>query len=155
DGDQGARTRDRTKAAALARRAARGDRDAVLLARPDQRDDHEPSRGASAGTRARRAARRRNPVLKVCYFGTYERGYPRNSQVISCLRGAGVEVLEEHVSVWNGERHGWGAGSGRALRLAAAEAQLLARRPPDDVRSEEHTSELQSRGHLVCRLLLE
>src|SRR5437660_2653645 len=26
-------------------------------------------------------------------------------------------------------------------------------RPPD--RSEEHTSELQSRGHLVCRLLLE
>src|SRR2546422_6688835 len=26
---------------------------------------------------------------------------------------------------------------------------------PDDVRSEEHTSELQSRLHLVCRLLLE
>src|SRR5690625_6385040 len=26
---------------------------------------------------------------------------------------------------------------------------------PDGVRSEEHTSELQSRGHLVCRLLLE
>src|SRR5690625_6741028 len=29
-------------------------------------------------------------------------------------------------------------------------------RPPAlDQRSEEHTSELQSRGHLVCRLLLE
>src|SRR5690625_6305984 len=27
--------------------------------------------------------------------------------------------------------------------------------PDDSVRSEEHTSELQSRGHLVCRLLLE
>src|SRR5439155_23464887 len=26
---------------------------------------------------------------------------------------------------------------------------------PFDARSEEHTSELQSRGHLVCRLLLE
>src|SRR5690625_4490419 len=25
---------------------------------------------------------------------------------------------------------------------------------PDNARSEEHTSELQSRGHLVCRLLL-
>src|SRR5437660_5674018 len=25
----------------------------------------------------------------------------------------------------------------------------------DEYRSEEHTSELQSRGHLVCRLLLE
>src|SRR5689334_23641866 len=27
--------------------------------------------------------------------------------------------------------------------------------PPIDVRSEEHTSELQSQFHLVCRLLLE
>src|SRR5690625_5765396 len=27
--------------------------------------------------------------------------------------------------------------------------------PPCATRSEEHTSELQSRGHLVCRLLLE
>src|SRR5690625_6171858 len=26
---------------------------------------------------------------------------------------------------------------------------------PQETRSEEHTSELQSRGHLVCRLLLE
>src|SRR5439155_11077441 len=28
-------------------------------------------------------------------------------------------------------------------------------RAPHPTRSEEHTSELQSRGHLVCRLLLE
>src|SRR3712207_7969642 len=28
-------------------------------------------------------------------------------------------------------------------------------RPPSGVRSEEHTSELQSRQYLVCRLLLE
>src|SRR5436305_11402494 len=28
-------------------------------------------------------------------------------------------------------------------------------RLPDEARSEEHTSELQSRPHLVCRLLLE
>src|SRR5215510_15583573 len=28
-------------------------------------------------------------------------------------------------------------------------------RPCRNTRSEEHTSELQSRGHLVCRLLLE
>src|SRR5690625_6630521 len=27
--------------------------------------------------------------------------------------------------------------------------------PHDQLRSEEHTSELQSRGHIVCRLLLE
>src|SRR3989442_11736078 len=28
-------------------------------------------------------------------------------------------------------------------------------RMPDEARSEEHTSELQSRPHLVCRLLLD
>src|SRR5439155_26904902 len=31
--------------------------------------------------------------------------------------------------------------------------RVVAQHPP--ARSEEHTSELQSRGHLVCRLLLE
>src|SRR6266511_1316045 len=39
-------------------------------------------------------------------------------------------------------------------RITRAEQQLLERHAPE-VRSEEHTSELQSRGHLVCRLLLE
>jgi glycosyltransferase involved in cell wall biosynthesis len=69
--------------------------------------------------------------LKVCYFGTYERAYPRNAQVISCLRGVGVEVEEEHVSVWDDLREGWAAGPGRAGRLLVAEVRLLARRPAD------------------------
>src|SRR5207253_5991726 len=36
-------------------------------------------------------------------------------------------------------------------------AKVIALQVPsaDEARSEEHTSELQSRGHLVCRLLLE
>src|SRR5437870_10374494 len=34
-------------------------------------------------------------------------------------------------------------------------AQSPAAWPRRAIRSEEHTSELQSRGHLVCRLLLE
>src|SRR2546422_6234944 len=34
-------------------------------------------------------------------------------------------------------------------------AQLKEECPETEVRSEEHTSELQSRLHLVCRLLLE
>src|SRR5439155_11395696 len=33
--------------------------------------------------------------------------------------------------------------------------EKLGKRFKDVTRSEEHTSELQSRGHLVCRLLLE
>lgn len=47
---------------------------------------------------------------------------------MSCLRGAGVEVEEEHVSVWDDLRHGWTAGPARALRLVAAEARLFTRR---------------------------
>jgi glycosyltransferase involved in cell wall biosynthesis len=66
--------------------------------------------------------------VRVCYFGTYERDYPRNAQVVSCLRDAGVEVHEEHVSVWEDVRQGWAVGPGRALRLCAAEARLFARR---------------------------
>jgi glycosyltransferase involved in cell wall biosynthesis len=69
--------------------------------------------------------------LRVTYFGTYERAYPRNAQVISCLRAAGVEVAEEHVAVWDGRRDAWSAGTGLALRLAAAEARLLTRRTDD------------------------
>src|SRR5437660_8958891 len=64
DRPEGARPRDRGAPAADARRAPRRDRDAVLLARPDQRDDHEPPRRTGTGTRARRVARRRNPLLR-------------------------------------------------------------------------------------------
>src|SRR5690606_42123811 len=44
-----------------------------------------------------------------------------------------------------------GAGSPDPLELSAAQAQLVSA----SARSEEHTSELQSRENLVCRLLLE
>src|ERR1041385_5013375 len=45
----------------------------------------------------------------------------------------------------------------RTSRLSAPPASGAAptSRPPPTPRSEEHTSELQSRLHLVCRLLLE
>jgi len=66
--------------------------------------------------------------LRVLYFGTYERDYPRNAQVISCLRRAGVNVTERHEAVWEGRRESWRAGAREAARLAVAEARLL-RRP--------------------------
>src|SRR5437870_10167445 len=48
-------------------------------------------------------------------------------------------------------------GNRDALRRDAIELRSdpCAFVPDDHGRSEEHTSELQSRGHLVCRLLLE
>src|SRR5690625_6060996 len=41
------------------------------------------------------------------------------------------------------------------LSMTRSEPQAAYTRPKSWVRSEEHTSELQSRGHLVCRLLQE
>src|SRR5437870_7665573 len=55
--------------------------------------------------------------------------------------------------------------SARVTRKGRPAAEILAEALPREIssiywpksmyRSEEHTSELQSRGHLVCRLLLE
>jgi glycosyltransferase involved in cell wall biosynthesis len=68
--------------------------------------------------------------VRVLYFGTYERRYPRNAQVISALRGAGVEVLERHEPVWEGREEKWSLGPRAAGRLLLAELRLLARRGP-------------------------
>jgi glycosyltransferase involved in cell wall biosynthesis len=62
--------------------------------------------------------------MRVLYFGTYERDYPRNAQVISCLRRAGVEVLERHAPVWEEQRHKLSPGIRALARAAAAEARL-------------------------------
>jgi glycosyltransferase involved in cell wall biosynthesis len=62
--------------------------------------------------------------LRVLYFGTYERDYPRNAEVMSALRGAGVEVIERHTPVWEGHRDNWAARWRTGLRLAVAELRL-------------------------------
>src|SRR5690625_5895895 len=54
-------------------------------------------------------------------------------------------MLDQRMSLWALSRH-----MGHASQ--AITEQVYAHLMP---RSEEHTSELQSRGHLVCRLLLE
>src|SRR2546422_8508465 len=46
-------------------------------------------------------------------------------------------------------------GTSTSTASAAARASGAATRSAPTTRSEEHTSELQSRLHLVCRLLLE
>src|SRR3712207_9007542 len=61
------------------------------------------------------------------------------------FRSAGVQCLEEPL----GDLSAGGRGGGVVDR---AEPLIDA---PGSSRSEEHTSELQSRQYLVCRLLLE
>jgi glycosyltransferase involved in cell wall biosynthesis len=65
--------------------------------------------------------------MRVLYFGTYERDYPRNTQVISCLRGAGVEVVESHAGLWESERHKVSPGVRTLVRAARAEIRLARR----------------------------
>jgi glycosyltransferase involved in cell wall biosynthesis len=69
--------------------------------------------------------------VRVIYFGTYERRYPRNAQVISCLRRAGVGVVEHHAPVWDRYEQKWNVGVGAVARLALAQSRLL-RRPKVD-----------------------
>ena len=66
--------------------------------------------------------------MRVLYFGTYERDYPRNAQVIEALRRAGVAVDEWNMPVWTA-RDNWRGGARQAVRLATAELRLLLRRP--------------------------
>ena len=122
DGRQAHRRADRTASAAPARGAARRRRHPVPLARPALRARHEPAPGAAADARRSPVeARRRDPALetnrvKVLYFGTYDRASPRNTQVVSCLRQAGVTVVERHREVWG--RHEL-VGRARAARAGA------------------------------------
>src|SRR5439155_3782142 len=73
----------------------------------------------------------------------------------------GLELYEGQTIARAGSIPGWVVEHGRPFVLERAE-HIRERFPVSyqrlrqwGMRSEEHTSELQSRGHLVCRLLLE
>ncbi len=117
---------DRAATAADPRRAARGRRAAVLLARVDQRADHEPARGARGRERTEDVDEGSTPTGSrgqrracVLYFGTYERDYPRNAQVISRRAGPASR---------------WSSGTSRSGRDAATGRRPAAARPRGSVR---------------------
>src|SRR3712207_8364309 len=68
------------------------------------------------------------------------------------LRGAGREDHHGGLGAGVVDHHGEVAGEGQ---LCVPHAGLRRWGKKDGRRSEEHTSELQSRQYLVCRLLLE
>src|SRR5439155_26114444 len=94
-------------------------------------------------------------------------GAPRDHQGLSGTgrrRPTGAvsgERSRVQTRIWTVFDRGRGEGGRLAARrrprslLPAWEGGGNAAPIPDESRSEEHTSELQSRGHLVCRLLLE
>src|SRR5438034_6242993 len=93
--------------------------------------------------------------------GRWVEGGRRRSRVWSQQAGFGglpqahqpVEPAHQHVHLLRAR-----AGLGGGLELFADARHLIATLLPGfggDLRSEEHTSELQSHSDLVCRLLLE
>src|SRR3712207_7825440 len=71
----------------------------------------------------------------------------------------GQRVDKRIIATWAHvfDQRGAGAGAVRPPQLPSVSAVHRGEEDPvaDDRRSEEHTSELQSRQYLVCRLLLE
>ena len=71
------------------------------------------------------------PRGRVCFFGTYERDYPRNRTLAEGLKRAGWQVLECHVPLWEKERDKTGRYLGqfslilRAVELKLASLKLL------------------------------
>src|SRR5687768_17661172 len=89
---------------------------------------------------------RRQPRSTLFPYTTLFRSHKRNpitgerlSGLARVLRGNAVAALE-NVALWHE----------RDISHSSVERIIF-----PDSRSEEHTSELQSRLHLVCRLLLE
>ena len=92
------------------------------------RRDVAPTASAEAPQRRRiRSKHSSGSSLRVLYYGTYEAGYPRNAQVVSSLRRAGIDVIEWHVPVWDYNEHKFGIGLRAAAKLAPAELRLVKR----------------------------
>src|SRR5690349_23531957 len=73
--------------------------------------------------------------------------YERSETFIRVIRAKRICVIRDKKTVSESQP--------MTPRTAAMWAGVVPQQPPTSVRSEEHTSELQSRRDLVCRLLLE
>src|SRR3712207_8138384 len=100
---------------------------------------------------------RRPPRSTLFPYTTLFRSYPVVVKADGLAAGKGVVVCKDTAEAMRAVerimvREEFGARAGRRIvvekRLDGEELSVLAR-------SEEHTSELQSRQYLVCRLLLE
>src|SRR5439155_27255392 len=81
---------------------------------------------------------RRPPRSTLFPYTTLFRSHAGHIVPPDCRRQGRVRAKREHIPA----RRDW------AIKQWSIDSSLT-------TRSEEHTSELQSRGHLVCRLLLE
>src|SRR5699024_12131831 len=66
-----------------------------------------------------------------------------------------ITVRSELDDEETGAKYGLGSSAAVVTSVITAVLEKFLRYPPAESRSEEHTSELQSRFDIVCRLLLE
>src|SRR5690625_6472647 len=81
--------------------------------------------------------------------------YDANGNVTKESTGPSITARRMEYTPSNLLRRGTTPGQGYSEFHYGIDRQRVIRRHGNQARSEEHTSELQSRGHLVCRLLLE
>src|SRR5437870_6079517 len=86
------------------------------------------------------------PSCQICIAGAGPAGMMLG--LLLARSGIRVKVLEKHSDFFRDFR-------GDTIHPSTLEILENRERNRSVSRSEEHTSELQSRGHLVCRLLLE
>src|SRR3712207_8643684 len=94
----------------------------------------------------------------MCFFFLMIRRPPRSTlfPYTTLFRSAHeCDALAAGASEWHPALSDRRAGRDRAPALCQARGPTLCEIPVLITRSEEHTSELQSRQYLVCRLLLE
>src|SRR5438874_10031413 len=90
------------------------------------------------------------PISTLFPYTTLFRSTLRSGEIRRRLLDRPDEFSERRLDLFEIRRNGARGGMERSLRIVG-----LAASAKRELRSEEHTSELQSRRDLVCRLLLE
>src|SRR5438445_4999669 len=90
--------------------------------------------------------RRRTPRSTLFPYTTLFRSIAAGESIVE-----GAEFVH-HAAYQRSERQAMGPAGRDFDRIAG---EMVCRTRIEQIRSEEHTSELQSRQYLVCRLLLE
>src|SRR5256886_13559388 len=102
---------------------------------------------------------RRPPRSTLFPYTTLFRSYlpptPQNDRRLAAARGKLRDRLKVATTLGYGPRFLHSTGQLHKGGPPIGHFLQITERPDQDVRSEEHTSELQSQSNLVCRLLLE
>src|SRR5687768_3769384 len=110
-----------------------------------------------AGSTQPQATQQASPQGQTGSSTSSQQGAPRQATAGSQAQVVDIEQVLDDMSSKNPQKLNWRTSIVDLMKLVGMDSSLEARKElaKELNRSEEHTSELQSRLHLVCRLLLE